>query len=78
MLLSSYAMNASLIIFSIIQGAEPLTDTFNEMGRTMVVGVLLAIVGAVAIAIIKLKLQNKRDASSSLASISPSNHDDPN
>ena len=75
MLLSSYAMNALLIFFSVLQGAEPLTDTFNEMGRTMVVGLLLAIVGAVAIAVIKLKLQNRRGSASDFSSISPSRHD---
>ena len=62
---------------ALIQEAEPLTSSFDDMGTTFAAGILIAIIGAVAVAFIKIKMQRKKDASSDFSSINPTNYDKP-
>ncbi len=60
------------------QETEPPPSSFDDMGATFAAGILIAIVGAVAVAFIKIKMQRKRDNASDFSSINPTNYDKPN
>ena len=59
------------------QETESPTSSFDDMGATFAAGILIAIVGAVAVAFIKMKMQRKKETSSDFSSINPANYDKP-
>ena len=60
------------------QETEPPPSSFDGMGATFAAGILIAIVGAVAFAFIKMKMQRKKDTASAFSSINPANYDKQN
>ncbi len=51
---------------------------FDDLGPLMLGGVIAAIALALVVAFVRIKVQNRKDASSDFSSISPSRYDDRN
>ncbi len=63
---------------TLIQEAESPASSFDDMGTTFAAGILIAIVGAVAVVFLKIRFQRKKDNASAFSSINPSHYDEPN
>ena len=75
MLPTSFALSLTVWLFLFAQGDAELKGSFDQLGNLFLGGVLGAAGLALVVVFIRLKIQNRRDATASYMSIKPPEHD---